>query len=320
MATDPYKVLGVDKSASESDIKSAYRRMAKKYHPDQNKGDKSAQEQFQKISAAYDILGDAEKRKNFDQGFIDADGNPTYAGMGAGGASSHSPFHSSDFRTGGEGARFNFNSGGFNAHDIGDIFGSFFGQGDPAATGGGRGRRNAFRDMFQQEDADLNLKISIDFIDAMKGATKKIALPDSGGRIQIKIPEGVKDGQKLKLSGKGKPRGDGTKGDAYVTINIKPDKNYERKGNNIYSDVQVGLHEAVLGATVPVETIHGTMKVTMPRGTSSGKLLKLTGKGIKGGDHYARIKIVLPEKIDRDLTKFMEKWASKNDYNPRDKK
>lgn len=315
MASDPYKVLGIDNSASASEIKSAYRKLAKKYHPDQNKGDKKAQEQFQKISAAYDILGDDEKKKAFDSGYIDASGNPTYAGMGASG---HGPFGNGDFQAGPGGSRFNFSSGaGFNPHDIGDIFGSFFGQdAGPQGAGAQKSRRSAFKDIFQQEDADINLKLSISFLDSAKGATKKVGMPD-GSRIEIKIPEGLKDGQKLKLSGKGKKKMDGSHGDAYVTIHVKSDKNYERKGNNVYADLAVGIHEAILGGAVTVDTIHGAVKMTLPKGTSSGKLLKLKGKGIKKGDHYARIKIVMPDKIDAKLEKFIKDWAGKNSYDPR---
>ena len=328
MATDPYKVLGLDKSASEAEIKSAYRKLAKKYHPDQNKDDEKAQAQFQKVSAAYDILGDKDKKKAFDRGHIDAEGNPTYAGMNMGGGargSAHSPFHQSDFQADAGGSRFSFSSGGFNPQDLGDLFGSFFG-GDGAAAGHAgtagaspRGaRRSAFRDMFQQEDADISVKITISFLDAARGAKKKVGMPD-GSKIEIKIPEGVKDGQKLKLSGKGKKRADGQSGDAIVTIKVKSDSRFERKGDNIYADLPVSLDEAILGGKVTVETIHGSVKMSLPKGTSSGTKLKLKGKGIKNGDHYARVKIVMPDTIDKGLESFIREWAKQNGYDPREK-
>lgn len=311
MAKNPYDILGVKKGSSDSDIKAAYRKLAKKYHPDLNPDDKEAMSKFQEIGTAFDLLKDKGKRAAFDRGEIDMDGNPQWSGMGAEGGQQGRQYYR-DFADGGAGTRY-YSSGNINPEDLQDIFGSMFGGGMGRRRGGG------FEYMFhQQQNADEHYALEIDFMDAAVGAKKKITLPD-GKNLSITIPAGVKHGQKLRMKGKGQKLHGGRTGDAFIEISVRPHKEFTRKGNHVYSDVPIGLHEAVLGGKVRINTVHGPSQVSLPKGTSSGQQFRLKDKGIKGGDHFARIKIVMPDKIDADLEKAMKDWADKNAYNPREK-
>jgi DnaJ-class molecular chaperone len=184
---------------------------------------------------------------------------------------------------------------------------------------GGRTTGAGFEDMSWQQSADVHYRLDVDFIEAALGAKKQVTMPD-GKILKITIPEGVKDRQKLRLKGQGKKLPDGRQGDAYVEIHILPHKFFIRKGNDIYTEVSIGIHEAILGNTIEVETIHGPVKVKIPKGTDSGKKFRLKGKGAKGGNHYVDVQIMMPEKIDEDLEKAMKDWAEKHDYNPREEK
>ena len=308
MAKNPYEILGVGKDASDDEIKSAYRKLAKTYHPDLNPNDEQAAQTFKDISAAYEFLKDSEKRAAFDRGEIDMEGQPT----GAPGSSG----------MGGGGSRYQTYSN-IDPDDLGDIFSQFFGGGTGAGGVGGTRRRSGdmggMGDIFGDmggEEADMHYKVEIEFLEAAKGAKKNVQTPE-GKSLSINIPAGVKDGQKLRLKGQGRQTRGGQKGDAYVEVKIKPSDTFRREGNNIYADLKVGLHEAVLGGKVSVETVHGSVEMTLPKGTSSDTRLRLKNKGIKGGHHYARIVIVMPETVDKDLEAEIRDWADKHAYNPR---
>ncbi len=298
MAKDPYKILGVAKGASDKEIKSAYRKLAKEHHPDINPDKKGSDKKFHDISAAYDLLKDKEKRAAFDRGEIDMEGNPQ-----------HKQQYYRDFAQGASGERYyHADSGGgnFSQEDIEDIFGSFF--------GGGVGGRSAG---FKQRSADAHYVTEIDFMEAALGGKKRVTMPD-GKVLDINIPAGIEDGQKLRLKGQGNQGAvNSPRGDAYVEVHIRPHKIFTRKGRDIYVEVPVAIHESVLGSKIKVPTIHGQVEAAVPKGASTGTTLRLKGKGIKGGNQYVKIKLVMPDKIDKDLQDAMEKWAEKHAYNPR---
>lgn len=306
MAEDPYIVLGVPRSASEDDIRRAYRKLAKELHPDLNpKNRASAEERFKKVSAAYEIVGDPEKRKQFDRGEIDATGEPrrgfhrTYSGAG--------PFAGRS-RAGSPGSP----PGGddFSFGDIfSDLFGSMRGRGEAGSPFGVRGR-------------DARYSLEVDFLEAATGARKRVTLPD-GGVLDITVPGGVSDGQTLRLRGKGSPGVRGAEhGDALVEIRVRLHPHFKRSGDDITLDVPITLDEAVLGAKVEVPTISGRVQVTVPKGTSSGQTFRLKGKGVhntttgRSGDQLVTVRIVLPEAIDDKLAYFLSEWRQKNQYNP----
>ncbi|MCB1512864.1 MAG: J domain-containing protein [Hyphomicrobiaceae bacterium] len=302
MATDPYTVLGVARGASEDDIRKAFRRLAKELHPDVKPGDAAAAERFKQVSQAYDILGDAEKRRKYDAGEIDAAGEPRgYAGAGAG------------YGAGGYGAR----GGRGPADDLGfgDIFSEIFGGGrrGPRPTGGA----------YQARGQDVRYTLDVDFTEAVMGARKRVTLPD-GAVLDLTVPEGVTHGQVLRLKGKGEAGfGGGPSGDALVEIRIRPHAHFTRDGDDIHSKLAVSIDEAVLGAKIEVPTVSGSVNLTVPKGTSSGKTFRLRGKGVRNaatgqtGDHLVTVEIVMPEEIDDKLSYFMQTWRSEHGYNPR---
>ncbi len=307
MDKNPYDILGVDKSASDAEIKSAYRKLAKKYHPDLNPDNKDDDVRFKDISAAYDFLKNKDRRAAFDRGEIDMQGQPQWS-KGAQEAYGKERQYYRDFAESPQGTRYSAYGNNINPEDIEDILGSMFGR---KTYGGG------FDDIFkQQQSLDVHYRLDIDFMEAALGAEKQITMPD-GKKLKIIIPEGVKDGQKLRLKNKGREFPDGHQGDAYIEIHIKPDKIFTRKRNDIYTEIPIAINEAILGSTIEVETIHGFVKVKIPKATDSGKRFRLKGKGIKGGNHYVDVQIVMPDKIDEDLEKFMTEWAKKHSYNPR---
>lgn len=298
MAKDPYHILGVGKSADEAAIKSAYRKLAKKYHPDLNPGQKES-ERFKEISAAYNLLSDKDKRAAFDRGDIDMEGQPQ-----------RQSFYR-DHAQGPQGQRYyQFNQGngggGFEDFDLSDLFGSFF-------KGGGAKRASP------PPPQDVQYRIDIDFVDAVKGGSRRITLPD-GRALNVTIPAGVEEGQQLRLKGQGGKSADGRAGDAYIEVHIRPHAVFTRKGNDIYSDVPVGFHESILGEKIEVETIHGPVEVTLPKGASGGATLRLKGKGIGGGSHFIKLRIVMPPAIDSDLETAVRDWAKAHGYNPRKQK
>ncbi len=310
MSMDPYEALGVKKTATQAEIKKAYRKIAKESHPDLNPDDKAAEARFKAASAAYDLLKDPEQRARFDRGEIDASGNERmdrqfyreYADAGAGG-----PYGGSRF------------SQGFGEDiDPEDIFAEFFRQrgGGAAGAGGGGGS-------FRARGMDRHYTMEVPFMQAVKGGKTRITLPE-GGTLEVAIPRGTADGQTIRLRGKGSPGiGGGPPGDALVTLYVRPHKFFRREGNDIRLVLPITIDEAVLGAKVAVPTIDGSVKLTIPKGASSGKVLRLRGKGVqpigggKRGDQLVELKIVSPPKVDEELAECMKKWRAGHSYDPR---
>ena len=292
MAADPYTILGVARSASEKDIKSAYRKLAKDLHPDRNKDNPKATERFSEATRAYDLLTDKDKRAQFDRGEIDADGNPA---MGFGGGFG-----------GGQGGGFS-GFGGAEGFDINDMLGGIFGGGRGGGMGGGMG---GGRGRPAPRGANVQYRLSVSLPDAATLSPQRITLSD-GKTIDLKLPAGLEDGTQMRLSGKGE-QGPGGPGDALVAITIQPHAFFRRDGDNIRLDLPVTLDEAVNGAKVKVPTVEGAVMLTVAPGSSSGKTLRLKGRGMtrkdgSRGDQLVTLEIALPE-ADADLAKRLEGW------------
>jgi DnaJ-class molecular chaperone len=296
---DPYKLLNVERSASQEDIKRAYRKLAKELHPDINPGNKAVEQKFKELSQAYSILGDAEKRKRFDQGEIDASGQET-AWKGG--------FYRNHAGTKRGEKYSNFDFG--EDINVDDIFADLF---------GARTRR------VRRPGANVSYTVPITFLDAVKGAKKRIKLAD-GKTLDVRIPPGTEDRQTLRLKGQGMPGvGGGPAGDALVEVHIEPHAFFERKGNNVHVELPVTLQEALLGATVTVPTVHGSVSMKIPEGSNSGSTLRLKGKGLQArdsdevGDQYVKLRVMLPERPDQELREFIENWSRSHGYDPRRK-
>ena len=319
---DPYGVLGVAKNASQKDIKSAFRKLAKKYHPDQNPDDPKAKDLFAEVNQAYEIVGDEEKRGQFDRGEIDATGKPRFTGFeGAGGGGD--PFAAFRRAQGGQGgpggAHFEFRTSGpggpgGEGFDASDIFSELFGQSrrGPAGMGGGMGGGRA--QSAPPAGADLNATLDITVEEAARAEKVTAHFPD-GRKVGIKLPAFVEDGQTIRLKGQGQPSPFGGKpGDALVKVRFRPHPLYRIEGRDLHVDVPVPLADAVLGAKVPVETPHGRLAVAIPAWSSSDRRLRLKGKGLPlktggHGDLYAHVRIMLPEG-DHALEALMRKERS----------
>lgn len=300
---DPYSTLGVSRGATEADIKKAYRKLAKELHPDTNKGNPKATERFAEVTNAYDLLSDKDKRAQFDRGEIDEHGNPANPFAGFGGQQSGYRGSSGGFQ------------GGFGdaaAADLGDLFEGLFGGGRSRGGGfGGFGGRAAP----PPKGANVAYRLAVSFEDAATLAPQRITLQD-GKTIDLKLPAGVETGTQMKLSGKGQP-GPGGAGDAIVTIEIRNHRHFVRDGDNVRLDLPVSLKEAVLGGPVRVPTVEGAVMLNIPKGSSSGKVLRLKGKGFtaKGGargDQLVTLLIDIPAD-DADLKSFAEGWTDKRD-------
>ncbi|HVY50337.1 MAG TPA: J domain-containing protein [Devosia sp.] len=309
---DPYSVLGVSRSVSEKDLKSAYRKLAKANHPDQNKDDPKAHQKFAEISAAYDFLSDKDKRAAYDRGEIDADGNPKFAGFGAG--------------MGGARARSGAQAGaaGFSAEDILKEFMSGFGGAqtrtsrsagfDPFGTAGFAGARQP-----QAKGEDINATLTVSLEDAHSGRSVPLRLPNNRV-VNVKLPAKVEDGQQIRLKGQGtaSPWG-GDPGDVIATVRFERHPKFRRDGKDLRVDVPITLYEAVLGGKVRVPTLDGEAELTLPANINTAKALRLKGKGLHGdGDLYASLKIVLPEAGDADLESLMRFWRDQKPYKVRD--
>ncbi len=297
---DPYSTLGVAKGASEAEIKSAYRKLAKELHPDKNKDNPKASEKFSEVTRAYDILSDKTKRAQFDRGEIDGDGNPAMPfGYGGGGG------FRGDQRTGPGG----FSGFGNEGADFGDIFEGLFGRGGGAAGGGfgGFGGRSAP----PQKGANVAYRLTVSFVDAATQAPQRITLAD-GGTIDLKLPAGVETGTQMRLAGKGQA-GPGGTGDGIVTITVRDHPFFVREGANIRLDLPITLDEAVKGAKIKVPTVDGPVMLSIPAGSTSGKVMRLKGKGFsdKGGgrgDQLVRLMIDLPAD-DGALSALLGDWT-----------
>jgi DnaJ-class molecular chaperone len=291
LAVDPYTVLGVKRNASQDDIQKAYRRLAKKFHPDLNPGNKQAEEQFKEVSAAYNLLGDTDKRARYDRSEIDASGTERpqqrfYRDFAEGG----SPYAS---------------DAGFADFAADDILSQFFGR---------EGRTN-----IRMRGSDVHYRLELDFLDAINGGKRQITLPD-GSILDVNIPPGASDGQVLRLRGKGRPGiGGGRPGDALVEIEVRPHRVFTRKGDDIHVDLPISLSEAVLGGKVRVPTPTGSVTMTLPKWSNTGTVLRLKGKGVPRidgkGDEFVTLKVMLPEKPDPELETFVAKWHGA--YSPR---
>ncbi len=322
---DPYDVLGVPRSASEADVKRAYRKLAKQYHPDKHQGDKRAQAKFSEISSAYEIVGDKEKRGKFDRGEIDADGKPRFQGFegfrggGQGGFENVDPSAFEDIfaafnRGAGGGPRggtrtFRFTTGpggarGFEGGSEEDLMGSIFG------GRGGRGRGASPG----APGADVRADVGVTLEDIAAGRKPKVTLP-TGKTMALTLPKGVTDGQVIRLQGQGQvSHSGGATGDALVTVRFVPHPLFKPKGSDLSLDLPVSLDEAVLGAKIPVPTLSGKVQVTIPPNSSSGRVLRLKGKGLPtktgAGDLLVTPRIVLPDGADAELEALMEKWRT----------
>jgi len=303
LAQDPYTELGVARGAKADDVRKAFRKLAKELHPDKNPGNAKAEERFKRVSAAFDILGDEEKRKKFDRGEIDADGREVMRGFNGGGGD--------PFGRGGAGAQGGF-GGNFEGVDLNDIFGEILG-----GRGGGRGFGGPARGQ------DVRAKVEIDLEDAIQGGRKRIAFSD-GRTIDVNIPKGAIDGQMLRLKGQGSP-GRAGPGDALIELAFKPHPIFRREGDNLIMDLPVSVPDAVLGAKVEAQTPDGPVSLTVPAGANGGQTLRLKGRGLPTGrantrgDLLAKIQIVLPEAPDAELQAFAETWRAERPYTPRRK-
>ncbi len=312
---NPYEVLDVKPDASEAEIRATYRKLAKKFHPDLNPGNKQAEARFKEISAAYDIVGDKEKRARFDRGEIDASGterppNPYgdyrhYAEADAG-----ERYRGSGFR----GAE------NMSQEDLEDLF-SFFGSAARGGRAGDGGERQ-----FRMRGEDRLYRLQVEFLDAINGGQKRLDLP-GGKTLDVRIPAGLRDGQILRLSGQGDPGiGGGPPGDALIEVHVEPHPLFRREGDDIHMELPVTIAEAVLGARVAVPTVDGSVTMSIPADSNAGRVLRLKGKGapkpgLKGerGDQYVALKIVLPEPADPELTAFLKNWGPSHRYDPRSK-
>src|SRR6201996_9545834 len=319
---DPYEVLGVPRGASAAAIKSAYRKLAKKHHPDANKNDPKSAAIFSELNSANEIIGDEAKRKQFDRGEIDAEGKPRFQGFPGGGFAGGDPrargagggFESRTFRTGGAGP------GGFGGGGFEDILNSMF-------SGAGRGGRPGGGATFEFDpggialDLDLSVAMSVSLEEAVKGVEKRVRLP-TGKELNVKIPAGVVAGQQIRLKGQGDTAPGHAPGDLLITVSIAPHAFFKVDGGDLRVDLPITLYEAVLGGKVRAPTLGSAVELSIPKNTSSGRTFRLKGKGLPKaagapGDLFVTTRITLPDGNDSELEALMDKWRDGHPYNPR---
>ena len=302
---DPYKTLGVARDATEADIKKAYRKLAKELHPDRNKDNPKASERFSQVTNAYDLLNDKDKRARFDRGEIDGDGNPAapfgFGGGGGGRAQPGGGFRSEGYETGGP--------------DMSDIFEGLFG----GAQRGGGGFSSGFGRRAQPKGENVAYRLQVPFVEAATLEPQRVTLAD-GKTLDLKLPAGVETGTQMKLGGKGEP-GPGGAGDAILTIDVQPHRFFTRDGDDVRIDLPISLAEAVLGGSIKAPTVEKPVMLTIPKGTTSGKTLRLKGKGFHKktggrGDQLVTLMIDIPAD-NKALADFVEGWAKSNTGNPR---
>jgi DnaJ-class molecular chaperone len=296
--TNPYEVLGVAPTASSADIQKAYRKLAKKLHPDLNPGDKAAEEKFKQVAGAYDLLGDTEKRKRFDNGEIDATG-----------AERPQQHFYRDFATSDHAQSYTNNSGYADFMDADDALAELL--------------RRSERAHANRPGQDLHYHLPIEFVESITGANRRLTLPD-GDTLDVTIPPGLEDGQILRLRGKGAPgAGTGGPGDALIEVEVRPDRRFSREGDDISLEVPISLSEAVLGGRIRVPTPTGDVTMTVPKGSNTGTTMRLKGKGAprRGGgygDQFVKLKVVLPKNPGPELEAFIANWAGGKTFNPRE--
>ena len=296
---DPYQTLGVSKTATQDEIRKAYRRLAKKLHPDLNPGDKAAEAKFKEVSSAHELLSDADKRRRFDAGEIDASGQEQ-APRGFWREHAAGPGGERYYRAGGGGPE--------DFVDLGSVFSEMF---------SGRGRTQE-RDISE----DLSASLAVPFLAAARGGKQRVTLPD-GRTIDIDIPEGATDRQMLRLKGQGAKHGKAKPGDLYIELHIQPHAFFERRDSDIHMELPVTIREAVLGSRVRVPTVGGAVMLNVPAGSNAGSTLRIKGRGVLDrksgvrGDQYVKLKLVLPEQADEALKKFLEDWEAGREHDPR---
>ena len=298
MAADPYQTLGLTKGASAEAIQKAYRRLAKKLHPDLNPGNKQAEEQFKEVTAANDLLSDPQKRARFDRGEIDASG-----------AERPRERYYRDFAEGGASNPYASDAGFADFAGADDFFSDIFGR---------QGRGNV-----RMRGQDAHYRLALDFLDAINGGKQQLTLPD-GSVLDVTIPPGTRDGQVLRLRGKGRPGiGGGPPGDALIEIEVRPHRIFTREGDDIHVELPISLREAVLGGKVKAPTPSGEVTMTIPKWSNTGTVLRLKGQGVPRpngthGDEYVTLKVLLPETPDPELEKFVAQWRPATARNPRE--
>lgn len=301
MSADPYQVLGVAKDAAQDEIRKAYRNLAKELHPDLNPGNAHAAERFKEIAAAHALLRDPDKRARFDRGEIDA----------AGAERPQEGFYR-DHADADDRHSYHSSAGFEDFEDLSDVFADLLRREHRPGSGGSRARGQ-----------DLRYRLEVTFLDAATGTSTRVTLPD-GQTLELTIPEGIADGQQLRLSGKGTPGvSDGPPGDALVEISVRAHPFFERRGDDIVLELPITIDEAVLGGKVEAPTVTGRVALTIPKGASTGQILRLRGKGIQApggkgrGDQLVTLKVVLPPAVDDELTDFMQVWRQQHAYDPR---
>ncbi len=324
---DPYEVLGVKKSADAAAIKGAYRKLAKKLHPDANKSDPKAAQRFAELNAAYEILGAEDRRKAYDRGEIDAEGKPKFRGFegfGQGGArGGPGDFGFEQFSWGPEGMRRSGGPGGPGGPgyaDLDELLSGMFGGFAHAQRGGrGRGRGGFAPEDMEPPGQDVAAEVTISLAESAKGTTRRVQLP-TGRELDVKIPAGLGEGKQIRLKGQGMPGHHGA-GDVLITVNVAPHPHFKLDGNDLRIEVPITLYEAVLGGKVRVPTLDGAVEINVPAGTSGGRTFRIGGKGMPGagkaGDLYATVRIALPDREDRELENLMRKWLHERPYDPR---
>ncbi|MEQ8824808.1 MAG: J domain-containing protein [Filomicrobium sp.] len=298
-AHDPYSALGVSRDAGEDEIRRAFRKLAKELHPDLNPEDAAAAERFKRVSAAYDILGDPPRRRQFDSGEIDANGEPRRG-----------------FRSAHANGRPHGN--GYGHADFSNMFDEMFSSHRSYNSAGTRHAGGSFT----RRGQDVRYTLEIDFVESVTGVKKRVTMPE-GGVLDLSVPEGVTDGQTLRLRGKGSAGLlGGEPGDALVEIKVRSHPRFSREGLDIHCDVPVTLDEAVLGGRIEVSTIGSRVQLNLPKGTTSGRMFRLKGKGIRNaktgvtGDQIVTVRIVMPSNVDDDLAYFFSQWKQKHSYDP----
>lgn len=301
MSDDPYSALGLARTATADEIKKAYKRIARESHPDLNPGDPKAADRFKAAAAAHDLLKDPEQRARFDRGEIDA----------AGQERPERRFYR-DYAEGPE-ATYHTSRGYQDFGDFSDVFSDLFGEGRRSSAGSRSGTGSGFA----MRGADQHYVLELGFLEAARGATRRITLP-GGSTLDVKIPEGIADGQVIRLRGKGgEGQGGGAAGDALVTITVAAHPTFRREGNDIHLDLPVSIDEAILGAKVETPTIAGPVALSIPPGASSGRMLRLKGRGVRGGDQFVTLRVMVPAEPDPELQEFLRGWRDRHPQDPR---